>query len=146
MSVHAPCPVCGHPIIVGMFDTIKVKELGEDGKPLMDTRGKPIYTVHKLRRHVCQWPFTPRGGTKADIPYPTISKLDPSGLVETLCHHGLPAHPVTGAKPLLGNSWMRSKYVLTGLKPCPVCRDLPAPADMLAPRGEGIMFEPLVTG
>lgn len=80
------------------------------------------------------------------LPWP--SALSPSGLVPSLCNHGLkslpPDHPpvartprldpvTRGELPYIGNSWVRARYVLTTMK-CVVCGGAERPDDFVVYR------------
>lgn len=79
-------------------------------------------------------------GRTVRIPQPihivAHSKFDPTGLVWSLCKHGLEQHPdpEIAAGRRLGFSWIRSKHLDQWGK-CPECRGEPRPADLTTPRG-----------
>lgn len=132
MSVFAPCADCGDPngIMVGMFDSINVDKLGEDGKPIVGRDGKTEKIRLRLPRH------------RVAVP---MSTFDPTGLVPAPCRHGLAEHPnpATMKSPHARQavSWMRGKYVSIRkatnglpLPGCPECHGDPRPDDLTTPR------------
>lgn len=130
MSVFRKCDDCSGDIVVGMFDTIKVPKLDDDGDVVLRADGEPETIRLRLPWH------------RANVP---LSKFDPTGLVPAPCAHGLAQHPDpevrASAHARSAVSWMRAKYIgikkseLSGLPlpGCPLCHGEPRPDDLTTP-------------
>lgn len=141
MSVLRPCEDegCNGMIVVGMYDTINVPKLDEDGAPVVGRDGQPERVRLRLPWHAVR----------------AQSKFDLTGLVPAPCRHGLAEHPdpdvMKSPHARQAVSWIRSKYVgvrkgPTGLPipGCPPCNGEPRPADLTdardgSPVGESLL-------
>lgn len=88
----------------------ELAELRGDYVPITLNRDKPNEVTVLLDRITTPWesPFTRGDGSRIMI---EDSTLDPTGLVPSFCDHGEAAHPVTGAKPGQGVSWVRGRLL-----------------------------------
>lgn len=163
--ITEPCPEgCGGQIIVGMFDTITVDKLDEEGRVVLGPSGAPEKVQLRLPHHKVRLlgstghdPHTdPIPGHAVrdcegwtEFPEGELGEFDPTGLAPSYCQHGLAEHPdpdiqAAGLRKYgTGISWMRAKYVdviLRGQDPpltlCIVCKGEPEPSDLTTPRHE----------
>jgi hypothetical protein len=121
-TFHIPEPTEGHPRTLGLETiTVPCEHVPPHGVNLPDGRGRPV--LHPTRHH-----------------YFEKSRHDPTGIVEVLCGHGLPEHPLGFELKRGGMSWIRGQYVIAergryGL--CPVCVGQAEPEDMKVPADHG---------
>ena len=80
-------------------------ELRDRYVPIVLHRGQPNEVTVLLDRIATPWesPFTRPDGSHILI---EDSTLDPTGLGASFCDHGERLHPVTGARPPQGQSWV----------------------------------------
>jgi len=161
--ITEPCPEgCGGQILVGMFDTITVDRLDENGAVVRNSSGAPQKVQLRLPKHQVRLLGSVGHGPHVN-PIPghaegncsgwaafeegQLGKFDPTGLAPSACPHGLPQHPDPEIQAYglrkYGTSitWMRDKYItveLRGPNPpltrCVVCRGEPVPDDLTTPR------------
>jgi hypothetical protein len=124
MSVYAPCADCSGEIVVGVFDTITVPRIDEEGFPQFGPDSKMLYINLPLPAHRAHTTWARQ-------------VFDPTGLAPSLCTHGLLEHP-NGITHPWAVTWIRAKHldVTKGdvWSWCPVCRGEPRPADLTEPR------------
>lgn len=148
MSRFADCTDCPGQIIVGKFSTISVPKLDEDGFPSVDRETGELLKIRlRLPQHrarlISYGPSMILGyvpGTHqpiyagdAALPERPHSVFDPTGLVPSLCDHGLKEHPSGFRLYAGGRSWIRSKYMRFEFD-CVVCGGAPVPDDLTTPR------------
>lgn len=114
------CETCGGELGRG-FDPITVPLVDDEGFPILDRNAHVQMVTLRLPKHRIPESMMPR------------NPWDPTGLVPSMCDHGLREHPNGLSLKYGGRSWVRSQYA-THEFTCVVDLGRPRPDDLAEPR------------